>query len=1010
MMNDLPIQKIRVSDMRSYFAILACLLALLIPSAAFAQNDSQTRVEEILQELKSHPVRANETQTAEAIERLKELGELGPDAASAVPFLLSNSFFYEQGGRTAKDHPLRLATIDALVEMGEPAVPEVVTLLSAKSTGKGNDKVNRNNKFDWEWWGAEILRRMSQTKAIDTIIPILEKEMQSAKQRSSYYPVLALMGPEAVPALKREAQNIVTKGVRSKAEANNIRHLANLIGPQIGDALDAVVPEHYNEETWADDRYWIHYRGGWYPLAHARPDPKHIPAFLDLLKDDSLMHTRQYEGVRYVGMILGTMGESAALPLAALLDEPKLETRWASAFVLAMLGPNAKAALPALQKNFSDEDEAIEVRVAAARAMAEITGTDAVALYGKIPGVQDRLLAAARERSKLAQSHAHWEAHFDTDPDRVQARQLALYNRTPEAEKPIYHLATNRELKAANEWVRQYAAQHLDGRLEAKSFGDGKMSEDLNLFVYLFGADSQHYPGRLETDVEQAAKEYMLRSVDITADEHKGKSRYVPKSASDLDKILALDESICIVEATNGPLRSDAQHYLILQVLNSDPKFANRKFKTGDTVAERFERFTQFFRRGLKEWALHGMWVELGSTSYEYKTYRGLFLLLDFARDPVVAARARMLMDLALIEIEQISLSGLRGGSKSRAKDGGLDSRFNETLARLYGEHHGYALEPPGFKGYEPPVPAVLLRRLGPPQKTYEIVNRHPGETIEVPGQMIQGNSFHKALSRSINYAYRTPEYVTGCSMFDVRLWPEVQKTRKNRNGEEETYKVRQFGYGPLGRWSGVIFRDSAAAYLDPYTGEKWNVQNTDVMIAQRYKGSVYKGDARVDFAGIKGITGMDGWVFADNHDAYAAVRIVKGGYYWNEPARHRLYLNDQYSPILIQTGRKAVYGSFEKFQQAILAAPLTLTENKLDYTGPNSSRIEFFLCKDSDQDPYPKSLPKIDGKELDLDLDYNYQSPYMVNKVGSDVVTVRYGERKWLYDFEKNTVTEVKE
>ena len=57
---------------------------------------------------------------------------------------------------------------------------------------------------------------------------------------------------------------------------------------------------------------------------------------------------------------------------------------------------------------------------------------------------------------------------------------------------------------------------------------------------------------------------------------------------------------------------------------------------------------------------------------YEWKTYRGLFLLLDFTKDPVVAARSRMLMDLAMVEIEQISLSGLRGGSKILRKTAGL--------------------------------------------------------------------------------------------------------------------------------------------------------------------------------------------------------------------------------------------------------------------------------------------------------------------------------------------------
>ena len=981
--------------MRHAAALLALWMFSSVGAFAAEPADSGIAPDKVVAEA-LRKLKAKRTPLEEKIKLVRNLGELGPEAAPAVGFLLSNSFFYEQGGHTAKAHPLRLATVDALVKIGKPAVAEVIKLLSAKSGGKGKDKVNRSDKFDWKWWAGEILRRMAQTQSADAVIATLAGEMRSAKQPSSYYPVLALMGAGGAGVLEREARSIVTRGVNSKTEANNIRRIGNLIGPEIGDALDTVIPEHYDAKTWSDERYWIHYRGGWYPLAQARPDPKHIPAFLDLVKDDTMMRTRQYEGVRYIGMILGTMGQAPALPLAALLDDKKLQTRWAAAFILAMIGPDGKAALPALAKTLAKESESVEVRVAAARAIAEIEGTDATVLYRRIPDVQSRLVAAARKRSKIAQSQTQWQTHFAADPTRVYARQLALYNRTPEAQKPIYHLAVKKDLKASNQWVRQYVTRLLEGRSKAESFGGGRMCEDLNVFVYLFGSHSRHYPGRLEADVEKSAKEYMFQSVNITRAEHKGKPRYLPKSASDLDKILALDDGICIVEATNGPLRSDAQHYLILQSLNSDPACKDRKFKTGDTVAQRYERFTRFFRRGLKEWALHGMWVELGSSSYEYKTYRGLYLLLDFATDRVVAARARMLMDLALIEIEQISLSGLRGGSKSRAKDGGLDSRFNKTLARLYGEHHGYALEPPGFKGYQAPACAILLRRLGPAKKVYEIVNRHPGETIVAPGEMTQGTSFHKARSRSINYAWRTPEYITGCSMFDVRLWQGEGKKKK-------------LIYSPLGRWSGVIFRDGAAVYMDPYTGEKWNVQHKDVMIAQRYPGSTYKGDGRVDFAAIKGITETGGWVFADNQDAYAAVRIVKGGYYWNEPARHRLYLQDQYSPIVIQTGRKTVYGSFEKFQKAVLAAPLKLTEDVLDYTGPNCSRIEFFTCRNSDKDPYPKTLPEIDGKELDLNLKHNYSSPYMNNRVGSNVVTVTYGNRKWEYDFEKNTVTERK-
>lgn len=44
-------------------------------------------------------------------------------------------------------------------------------------------------------------------------------------------------------------------------------------------------------------------------------------------------------------------------------------------------------------------------------------------------------------------------------------------------------------------------------------------------------------------------------------------------------------------------------------------------------------------------------------------------------------------------------------------------------------------------------------------------------------------------------------------------------------------------------------------------------------------------------------------------------------------------------------------------------------------------------------------------GYELDLNLEYNYRSPCMESEVGSDIVTVRYGDKRWDYDFAKNTV-----
>jgi len=55
-------------------------------------------------------------------------------------------------------------------------------------------------------------------------------------------------------------------------------------------------------------------------------------------------------------------------------------------------------------------------------------------------------------------------------------------------------------------------------------------------------------------------------------------------------------------------------------------------------------------------------------------------------------------------------------------------------------------------------------------------------------------------------------------------------------------------------------------------------------------------------------------------------------------------------------------------------------------------------------------TLPRINGKAIDVDPPYAYRSPYLLSKVGSDVVTVKYGSRKWEYHFGKNEVRVVKE
>jgi len=982
------------------------LSLLLLTCLAVMAEPAQADVQGTLSKL-----REKKTSTAARVELVKELGELGPAAEPALEVLLDPEFYL---GEVRKNRPLKKAVVDTLVSIGKPSLKAVLDLTRGDSSrgkkggekdepSKGEEKDELTARREAKLAHRHEKKRAALRKAMQEhvngllrqlaagglekeVIAALEQQLMNKKKINSgvdFVP-LAQIGPAAAPALKRVMK------ARKKFDPYTV-------GPD--PEFKPSIPERYTAEMWNGNK-GIRQTFDYKKMFYANPDPRDIPALLDPVKDDRLLRGEYHRAPRLTGMMLSGMGEAPAQPLAELLSDANPRTRREAGFILGMIGPAMKAALPALEKVYRNNDERIDVRVHAARAIASIKGADASKLYAKIPDAQDRIVEHFRQQHKaLTQDRAQWEEHLASDTTKTAGRHLAIANATRNWEEPMYLLAIGKDVKAVNQLLRNTVKKLLAGVPEEGLPTDdpailGGKKNEVKLFLHLFGAKSKYFPGRLEPDVEKAIREYIFkemydqREFEMDFFTKPGKSkRYSMKTVEYFKHMLAQDKTVKILVTHNGPMSYETKAYLDLIALNGGPEFAQRKFKNGDTVAERYEYFTQWWRRSLKDAALHGLWGELGSSNYESKTYRALMRLVEFAVDPVVSKRAKMYMDLALIELAQISISDLRGGSKTRAKDGGLSSDFNNKLSVYHGECHGFRWEPSGFDNYEPPAAAILLRQMGPTTPVYEIKNRHLGENGAL-------------LSRYLNYAWCTPDYVSGCSMFDIRLWEK-----------DEGDKKLTLQYGAMGKWTGVIFRNSAAIEFPSDTGEKYSVQSKDVMIAQIFKGAAYSGNPYVHFAFIKNANMVEkgGWVFIRNQEAYAAVRPARGGYRWNEPARRSMYPNDPYTPMIVQTGRKADYGSFESFQQAILAAPLKITDDVLDYTGPNSSRIEFLLCRDSDdhEEAYPKSLPKVDGVELDLNLKYNYRSPYMNNTVGSDIVTVSYGDRKWEYDFENNTVTE---
>jgi hypothetical protein len=666
------------------------------------------------------------------------------------------------------------------------------------------------------------------------------------------------------------------------------------------------------------------------------------------------------------------------------------------------MGPKAKEALPLLEKTFADAGEDLDVRVGAARAIARIKGTDVFDLYKQIPNLEEDLIALTKEKVKAQRmAYAKLKAAED-DPGGWGGCGWWLY---------CLHSGDN--LDQMNEKLLKVA--HGNG------IGAFMDVNSTRVFVR-YNSKSEFCPnGRLYPETEEALKGYFFRFSD------KGVSK---------------------LYNANIPMNKCSREYLALGVLKDDPAYKNRKLQNGDTVTERYEYWNKAFKQHLETWVRYGLWDELGSSNYEYHTFPSYLNLAEMSPDPEVRKLAKMFMDMALVEAAQLEIVQIRGGVKARAKRGGLGSSWNPYKAMLYGRRGATLYHSSTCASdYFPPDAAILLTKLGPSQDTYEVANVYGGA--------------HK---RPINYAYRTPEYISGCVMADPN---------------------KEIGANNEGRWTGVIFRDFAYIGFPAYGSEKWNVQSKDVRILQARKGAYYGGWPRVAFSAGLDMLEKDGWIFVDNGEAYGAVKILGGGYFWADPVRSLLYQTERFSPIVLQTGMKKDYNSFKAFQKAILDAPLEYKDDKVTYQGPNADKLEFFsmtpghyqnlqdvytsaledeqqkiedrmkaevqkkaaaeaeaagktgrdaerfvedavskaerenanLAKEEAKEAVAKrgikengfTLPKINGKTMVVDPEYAYRSPYLESKFGSDVVTIRYGKHEWRYDLAKGRTEQVK-
>jgi hypothetical protein len=515
----------------------------------------------------------------------------------------------------------------------------------------------------------------------------------------------------------------------------------------------------------------------------------------------------------------------------------------------------------------------------------------------------------------------------------------------------------------------------------------------INLLV-MFGKHGK-YPGRLEADVETNLKKSAWNTMNEYLSPESAWQARMSEFGGKKYEIFPLEWGR-MWGTENHDVRRKPWVYFALSALIKDPEYASKSLG-GHTVEQWFDLMNNFMKRYMKERVLTGLWIEPGS-HYANITYNAMINLYEMAPDPVVRQQAKMFLDLALIEDEQISVNGYRGGARSRTPP--LLATTSNFKDMVFGDKSGLLLT-----DYQAPAVAIALRNADGAVKPYEILNRVPGENSD----KIDG---YAHVSRLISYAYRTAGYVIGSALQDPNL--DYHATSDQR------------------RWSGVIFQSGEAVYPWPKEIFKtkdsgrsskafWGVQHEGALVVQKLLKSDSVDRIDVVFTHELKISERDGWIFAEAGSGYVAVRFIDpssptgaGTYTFSEAPKTKrkpfgkiASPENDFLPIIIEAGDASQFVSFEEFQNKVLANKLEIRskDSELDYKSLNGATITW----NYNQNAQPIVLPRVNGKTPDLAPPLLFNSPFFKAKWDDSRLYTGAGPFRAVYDFEKNTVEESK-
>ncbi len=566
---------------------------------------------------------------------------------------------------------------------------------------------------------------------------------------------------------------------------------------------------------------------------------------------------------------------------------------------------------------------------------------------------------------------------------------------------------------------------------------------------YAFGSKGQHFPGRLYPETERALLELLWEKTKNKNDIH-----------------LARQSTWWMVGSENHDIVSKVSNLLSSQIFMNEPDFKDRvypdlgtgageqywfhhmygedrlpgphgraKNKDGKAykAADHYEVWVAYFENYFTERAKKGFFLEMGSYSYMAVTVSYLTDIYDLCEDEHLKQKAEHFLDVVWADWAQEQLQGVRGGAKTREKDGRRWKDAMYGFARFYsggeGESstHMFAQLLSEYE-WKPFIWHLALDREG--RGEYASIRRQPGEEESImPRPMgTERSLLCDTESRFVRYSWITPDYIMGCQM-DYPLAVHSHLSIQNR-------------------WQGITFKGDKgqrvfptplklnnSGELVPYgDGYTRCVQEGSVMIVQQSRGFTVlnpdwypaKDRAGLDY-GVYFGNNLDnkiekgGWIFVEHGDAFLAVKPVMGEYaegwtilqdeatpgYYSEiiedsyewsPNGEWIHIKDKYAGVIFEASRREHYSTIEEFIDAILKNPIALEKTVvpgfhiLKYTSLNGTDFYFNLANNE--------IPMVDGESIDYSPDKVFDSPFVSSEYNSGVVKLSSKESQVQLDF----------